>query len=60
MYTWRGAIILGVTFVVVGVGYLLTQGNGEWIDRSGAAMLILLGVAMAFTFTILLRGSREL
>jgi drug/metabolite transporter (DMT)-like permease len=60
MFTWRGAIILGVGFIVVGAGYLLLQGNGESSDRSGATMLILLGAAMAFVFSILLRGSREL
>ncbi len=60
MFTWRGAIILGIGFIVVGTAYLLLQGNGEWSDRSGATMLILLGAAMAFTFYVLLRGSREL
>jgi dipeptide/tripeptide permease len=60
MFTWRGAIVLGIGFIVVGVSYLLLQGSGEWMDRSGAVLLIVLGAAMAFTFTILLRGSREL
>ena len=60
MYTWRGAMILGMFFVAAGVGYLLLQGSGEWLDRAGATMLIVLGAAMAFTFTILLRGSRGL
>ena len=60
MFSWRGAIVLGIGFVVVGVLYLLLQGNGEWSDRSGVTMLIVLGAAMAFTFAVLLRGSREL
>lgn len=60
MSTWRGAIILGLGFIVVGVIYLLVQGNGEFMDRSGATMLILLGAAMTFSFAVLLRGSREL
>jgi len=36
------------------------QGSGPYADRSGAAMLIVLGIAMAFGFSVLLRGSREL
>ncbi len=59
MFTWRGAIIIGLAFVVVGVVYLLVQGSGEFMDRAGATMLIVLGAAMAFTFAIILRGSRE-
>jgi hypothetical protein len=61
MFTWRGAIIIGIGFVAVGMAYLLLQGdNDQWFDRAGATMLIVLGIAMAFTFSILLRGSREL
>ena len=60
MFVWRNAIILGIIFIVVGIIYLLGQGNGEWMDRAGVTMLLVLGAAMAFTFTILLRGSREL
>ncbi len=60
MFTWRGAMILGISFVAAGVIYLLVQGSGETLDRAGATMLIVLGAAMAFTFTILLRGSRGL
>lgn len=60
MFTWRGAIIMGIGFVIIGAAYLLLQGDGESSDRSGATMLIVLGVAMAFTFSVLLRGSREL
>ena len=60
MFIWRNAVILGLLFVAVGVVYFLTQGAGETLDRAGATLLIMLGAAMAFTFVILLRGSREL
>jgi hypothetical protein len=58
MFIWRNAIFLGAGFVVVGLLYLLVQGDGQSLDRAGATMLIGLGLAMAFTFAILLRGSR--
>ncbi len=60
MTTWRSAIMIGVGFMGVGVLYLVTQGAGETMDRAGATMLIALGVAMAFGFAIILRGSRDL
>lgn len=60
MFIWRNAIILGVGFIAVGVLYYLLQGGGETLDRTGATLLILLGVAMSFTFAVLLRGSRSL
>lgn len=60
MTTWRSAIIIGIGFVVVGVLYLVTQGAGETMDRAGATMLIALGIAMAFGFAVMLRGSRDL
>ncbi|HWH23636.1 MAG TPA: hypothetical protein VNW68_01960 [Candidatus Limnocylindria bacterium] len=60
MFIWRNALILGIGFMAVGVLYLVLQGNEQWMDRAGATFLILLGVAMAFTFIILLRGSRSL
>ena len=60
MFTWRGALVLGVIFVVLGIVYLFVQGTGTTMDRSGATLFIVLGAAMAFTFAILLRGSREL
>jgi hypothetical protein len=58
--SWRAALVLGAIFAIVGIIYLLVQGSGTTADRSGAAMLIVLGIAMAFGFTVLLRGSREL
>jgi hypothetical protein len=58
MFIWRNAIIIGAGFVAVGLLYLFVQGEGLWLDRAGATMLILLGIAMAFTFAVLLRGSR--
>lgn len=60
MFSWRNAVILGLVFVVVGTVYYLVQGTGSGLDVAGATMLILLGVAMAFVFAVLLRGSREL
>jgi hypothetical protein len=60
LFIWRNAIILGLGFIVVGIVYYFLQGDGRWLDRTGATLLILLGVAMTFTFAILLRGSREL
>jgi hypothetical protein len=60
MFAWRNALILGAIFVVVGVIYFIVQGSGITLDRAGATMLIVLGGAMAFVFTILLRGSRGL
>jgi hypothetical protein len=60
MFGWRGAVILGAFFVIVGVVYFLVQGSGTSLDRAGATMLVVLGGAMAFVFTILLRGSRGL
>ena len=60
MFGWRNALILGLIFVVVGVIYYLVQGDGTSLDRAGVTMLIILGGAMAFVFSIVLRGSREL
>ena len=60
MFIWRNAIILGVIFMAVGLLYLFVQGVGATLDVAGVTMLIILGVAMAFVFSILLRGSREL
>jgi hypothetical protein len=57
---WRAALVLGAIFAAVGIIYLLVQGSSTYADRSGAAMLIVLGIAMAFAFSVLLRGSREL
>ena len=58
MFIWRNALILGAGFIVVGILYYVLQGDGAFLDRTGATLLILLGAAMAFTFAILLRGSR--
>jgi len=61
MFNWRNALILGLIFVSVGVGYFLAQGTDKAvIDMAGILMLVMLGVAMAFGFSVLLRGSREL
>jgi len=62
MFVWRNAVILGITFVIVGIVYYLVQGGDgtQTSDRAGATMLLILGGAMAFVFSILLRGSRGL
>jgi hypothetical protein len=60
MFIWRNALILGIVFVAIGIGYWYVQSDVAVIDLAGATMLVLLGVSMAFTFAILLRGSREL
>jgi hypothetical protein len=59
MFVWRNAIVLGVGFMAVGLLYLILQGDAiQWMDRAGVTLLIVLGIAMAFTFFVLLRGSR--
>ena len=60
MFTARGAIILGAIFILTGIVYFLLQGSGETMDQAGVVMLIAVGIAMTFSFAILLRGSREL
>jgi hypothetical protein len=60
MFNWRNSLVLGGFFVVVGILYLFLQGDGLYIDRAGATMLIVLGIGMAFGFAVLLRVSREL
>ena len=60
MFIWRNAIILGAIFFVVGIVYAIFQGTENTLDMAGATLLIVLGLAMAFTFIVLLRGSREL
>jgi hypothetical protein len=60
MFVWRNAIILGLIFIVVGAIYWYVQGDTTTVDKAGATSLLFLGVAMMFTFAVLLRGSREL
>jgi hypothetical protein len=61
VFIWRNAIVLGVGFMIVGTLYFLLQGNDPtWLDGAGVTLLVLLGGAMAFTFAVLLRGSRGL
>jgi hypothetical protein len=59
---WRLALVLGVLFLAVGVlywglPYFLQPSKS---DYQGAVLLIVLGIAMAFGFSVLLRGSRDL
>ena len=60
IYHWRSALIIGAIFAAVGVIYYFLQGNGIYVDRVGATLLIILGAAMAFGFTVLFKGSRGL
>jgi hypothetical protein len=60
MFIWRNAIILGIIFFIVGAVYYFVQGHGATVDWAGATMLMVLGGAMAFVFTILLREPRSL
>jgi hypothetical protein len=60
MFVWRNALILGLIFIIVGIIYWYVQAVPQNIDQAGATMLITLGIAMAFSFAVLLRGSREL
>ena len=60
MFIWRNALILGLIFVVVGVIYWYVNHTNLGLDLAVATMLVILGVAMAFVFAVLLRGSREL
>ena len=60
MFVWRNALILGIIFMVVGVIYWYVQLKPQNIDLAGATLLVVLGIAMAFSFAVLVRGSREL
>jgi hypothetical protein len=57
---WRRTLILGAFFVGVGLIYFVTQGTGATIDLAGVVLLLLTGVAMAFGFAALVKGSRDL
>jgi hypothetical protein len=54
------AWVIGAIFAVVGIIYLLLNNGTSGFDPAGATMLVILGIAMTFTFLIVLRGSREL
>ena len=60
MITWQKTLIIGAFFVVVGILYFFVQGDGTTIDRAGVTMLLLTGIAMAFGFAVLVKGSRDL
>ncbi len=55
----RIPLTLGGIFVVVGIVYALVQRflGAPRVDLTGVVALILLGVAMAFTFGVLLSGN---
>lgn len=60
MITSRKTMLIGLFFIVVGIIYYVTQGTGATIDLAGVTMLLLCGVAMAFGFAVLVKGSRDL
>jgi uncharacterized membrane protein len=55
-----GAIGLGAIFLVVGLIYGAVGWSTSGRDAAGAAMLIVLGIAMTFAFGIIVRGTRDL
>ena len=57
---WRDALVLGAIFVVVGIIYWSCRAAVPTPTGPAPTMLIVLGIAMAFGFAVLLRGSREL
>jgi small neutral amino acid transporter SnatA (MarC family) len=57
----RFAIVLGATFAIVGAIYIAVQHlEITSTDLEGGVLLLILGIAMAFGFTVLVRGSRDL
>ena len=58
---WRFAVVIGVVFAAVGIAYWAVQHlDLTSTDYEGFVLLVVLGIAMAFSFTVLLRGSRDL
>ncbi len=53
----RYPVLLGVGFIAVGIVYVFIQGSHN--DLTGAVALVGLGIAMSFTFLVLLNGLRE-
>jgi hypothetical protein len=59
----RFALVLGLIPIVVGVAYWVLQqdrGTISTTDAAGATMLVALGLAMGFGFSVILRGARDL
>lgn len=54
------AIAIGAMFTVGGLIYAASGWGTSGKDAAGATMLIVLGIAMAFAFGIILRGTRDL
>lgn len=54
----RNAALVGIVFVIIGVIYWAVPTIGGWhVDYAGVTMLLLLGVAMAIMFYVLVAGS---
>jgi hypothetical protein len=54
----RNAIFLGLIFVAIGFVYWAVPYFGGWeLDYAGVTMLMVLGIAMALMFYVLIAGS---
>jgi hypothetical protein len=54
----RNAIFLGLIFVAIGFVYWAIPYFGGWeLDYAGVTMLMVLGIAMALMFYVLIAGS---
>jgi hypothetical protein len=54
----RNALIVGLTFVVIGFVYWVIPYVGQWhVDYAGMTMLGLLGISMAIMAYVLIAGS---
>ncbi len=64
MFNWRNAIGLTVIFGLVALLYAalwqFINPTPAAIDWTGFVLLVMLGVAMGFGFSVLLKSSREL
>ena len=54
------AFLIGALFIVVGLIYFTLSQGTSGFDPAGATMLVVLGIAMTFAFTLVLRGTRNL
>jgi hypothetical protein len=54
----RLALLIGVTFIVVGVAYYASQKSaGGGVDIAGVTMILALAAAMTIMFYVLMAGS---
>jgi hypothetical protein len=56
----RNAALVGILFVLIGIGYWAIPYFGDWhVDYAGLTMLIFLGAAMAIMAYVLVAGSSK-